>query len=270
MGKSEGNRELKSPAQVYDELFVPALFRQWAGVVADEAGVSNGDEVLDVACGTGVLACEAGRRAGDARVVGLDPNDDMLGVARRKNPAIDWRPGRAEALPFADASFDCVVSQFGLMFFEDRAAGLREMLRVLRPGGRLAIAVCDALDHSPGYAVLAELLQRLFGQPVADAFRAPFALGDVTQLRTLCEQAGVADTGIVRRDGTVRFDSIDRLVGTKRACVWPLVGLLDEPQFERLRAAANESLAPFVGADGAVQFVMPALIVRAIRRTARR
>jgi ubiquinone/menaquinone biosynthesis C-methylase UbiE len=75
-----------------------------------------------------------------------------------------------------------VVSQFGMMFSDDRPVALRQMMRVLRPGGRLAVAVCDALDHSPGYAVIAELLQRLFGHEVADAFRAPFVMGDRRQL----------------------------------------------------------------------------------------
>ena len=212
MGKSETTVAARSPAQVYDEFFVPALFQQWGGVIADMARVAPGQRVLDVACGTGVLACAAAERVGrDGAVTGLDPNDEMLAVARGKSARIEWRNGRAESLPFADASFDRVASQFGLMFFEDKAAGLREMMRVLRPGGRLAVAVCDALDHSPGYAVLAELLQRLFGATVADAFRAPFALGERKQLRSLCEQAGIQRAGCARgRHRALRVDRAAR------------------------------------------------------------
>jgi hypothetical protein len=135
------------------------------------------------------------------------------------------------------------------------------MMRVLRRGGRAAVAVCDALDHSPGYAVLAELLQRLFGPSVADAFRAPFALGEREQLRLLCEQAGIRDAQLARADGMVRFESIAQLVSTERACVWTLGGLLDHGAFDRLLEEADESLRPFVTDDGAVAFAMPALVI---------
>jgi ubiquinone/menaquinone biosynthesis C-methylase UbiE len=264
MGKSETTVATPSPAQVYEAFFVPALFQQWGRILADMARVAPGQRVLDVACGTGVLACAAAERVGPGgAVTGLDPNDEMLAVARGKNTPVEWRNGHAESLPFADASFDRVASQFGLMFFADKAAGLGEMMRVLRPGGRLAVAVCDALDHSPGYAVLAELLQRLFGATVADAFRAPFALGERKQLRSLCERAGIRDAQVARADGTVRFKSIARLVATERACVWTLGGLLDDSQFDRLLEEAEESLQPFITADGTVAFQMPALVITA-------
>ena len=181
-------------------------------------------------------------------------------MARAKGIRVEWRRGRAEALPHPEASFDRVVSQFGLMFFEDKVAGLREMMRVLRPGGRLVVAVCDALDHSPGYAVLAELLQRLFDPAVANAFRAPFVLGERSTMRAILDRAGLGNAQVSRIDGVVRFDSIERLVSAERACVWTLGGLLDGRQFERLLEEAQESLGPFAGADGAVEFTMPALV----------
>jgi SAM-dependent methyltransferase len=259
--------DTRSPAEIYDEQFVPALFRPWAAAVADAAHIGSGQRVLDVACGTGVLACEAAERVRpDGSAVGLDANPQMLTVARRKPVPVTWTDGRAEALPFPDAAFDAVVSQFGMMFFDDRVAALREMKRVLREGGRLAVAVCDALDRSPGYAAFALLLQRLFGDAVAEAFRAPFAIGDAALLRALCDEAGVAGAEVASLDGTVRFDSIDALVSTERACAWTLGGLLDDAQFDRLRAESHRTLRPFVQADGKISFNMPALVITAVRR----
>jgi SAM-dependent methyltransferase len=184
-------------------------------------------------------------------------------VARRKSSEIDWRDGAAEALPFPDASFDAVVSQFGMMFFADRAGAVREMLRVLRPGGRLAVAVCDAVENSPGYAELAAMLDRLFGQAVGDAFRAPFTLGDADRLSAIFVAGGAAAVAVARHDGTVRFASIRAMISTERACVWTLGGLLDDAQFARLLAGAQQQLARLVQADGSVVFSMPALIATA-------
>jgi len=260
------NPESLSPAQVYDQRFVPALFQYWGNIVADIAQIDSGQRVLDVACGTGVLACAAAQRTGHTgAVTGLDANEEMLSVARQKTNQIRWTHGLAESLPFEANEFDVVASQFGFMFFEDRVEALREMMRVLRPGGRLTVVVCDGLDHSPGYAVLAELLHRLFGESVAAAFRAPFVCGDHIMLQSLCKKAGIENAEISRHDGPVRFDTIDDLVATERACAWTLGGLLTDSQFDRLRTEAQESLIPFLDAGGKVQFTMPALAISATK-----
>ena len=228
-----------APAEVYDRSFVPALFAQWGPVMAEAAAVAAGARVLDVGCGTGAATVAAAARAGpDGRVVGLDPNPGMLAVARR-HPGIAWVEGRAEALPFPDAAFDAVVSQFAMMFFDDRVAALREMQRVLAPGGRMAVAVCGALSASPGYSALAALLDRLFGSEVGDTFRAPFALGDARALQALAADAGLGDASVTERVGTVRFPSIAELIATERACVWTLGGVLDDDQFLRLRGSGG-------------------------------
>lgn len=259
--------EPRSPAEVYDSHFVPALFAQWGPVVAAEAEVRKGDRVLDVACGTGTLALAGAEIVGPAgSVVGLDANPEMLAVARRKPVQIEWLEGRAEALPLPENSFDAVVSQFGFMFFEDKPQALREMMRVLRPGGRLAVAVCDAVENSPGYGAFALLLDRLFGTQVGDAFRAPFCLGDAGQLNAICHEAGIDDAEVVQRNGQVQFKSIDALVSTERACVWTLGGVLTDEQFKRLLKESERTLKPFVSDGGTIQFDMPSLIIRAQKR----
>jgi len=100
-----------SPAEIYDQLFVPALFAQWGPAMAAAADVRLGDRVLDVACGTGALTLAVAEVVGPhGSSVGLDPNPEMLAVAKRKHSQIEWVEGKAEALPMANASFDAVVS----------------------------------------------------------------------------------------------------------------------------------------------------------------
>ena len=259
---STPSRELDAtlPAEIYDTRFVPALFGPWAVEIARTAGIEAGHDVLDVGCGTGALACHvASSFAGAGTVTGLDPNEAMLEVARGKPEPVRWVNGQAEALPFEAHCFDRVVSQFAMMFFEDAVQALREMRRVLRPEGRLVVAVCDGLDHSPGYAVLTELLHRLFGSLAAESFRAPFSLGDRSRLSGLAREAGLDGARVQRREGRVGFRSIADLVSTERACAWTLGGVLDDAQFQRLSSEAEESLRPFTDEAGALAFDVPAL-----------
>lgn len=256
----------QSAAEIYEAFFVPALFAEWSERVADAARLLRGQHVLDVACGTGVLARHAAERVGPAGiVVGLDVNEGMLEVARRQAPEIEWRQGRAESLPFEDGIFDAVVSQFGMMFFDHQATAIREMYRVLRPGGRLVVAVWDALERTPGYAALHELLRRLFGEAVADALRAPYSLGDSGDLKALFDEAGVPDVAITTREGTARFPSIDAWMHTDIKG-WTLADALDDDQYERLRREAQLALQPFVKGAGRVEFSAPAHIASAAQR----
>jgi ubiquinone/menaquinone biosynthesis C-methylase UbiE len=261
MSKITSGQVTASAAEVYEEFYRPALFQEWTGPMLEAAAVEPGARVLDVACGTGVLArALAGRVGPRGSVVGLDINESMLTVARRVSPRVEWRAAAAEQLPFEAESFDAVLSQFGLMFFDDRRAAIGEMQRVLKPGGRLAVAVWDTLENTPGYAAFVALLQRLFGEQVAGSLRAPFVLGDEKVLASLFEEAGVAGARVATRRGTARFPSIDAWVYAD-VKGWTAADLIDDAGHERLRREAERELRPFAGDDGAVTFAMPAHIV---------
>ena len=244
---------------------MPALFAEWAPKVADALEPIARGKVLDVACGTGVLGRELAQRMGPARVCGVDRNEGMLSVARRIAPNVDWRLARAEQLPIDSRGCTAVGSQFGLMFFEDRARALSEMWRVLAPGGRLAVAVWGLLDDTPGYAALVELLQASFGERIADELRAPFCLGEPSTLRQLFAEAELPEPTIETAFGTAQFSSIEAWVTTEIRG-WTLVDRIDDQQLARLIHQASSALASFTLSDGSVEFSSCAHIVSARKR----
>jgi ubiquinone/menaquinone biosynthesis C-methylase UbiE len=259
---SESLQAQRDAASAYEAVFVPALFAQWTGRVADAARIRTGQRVLDVACGTGVLAREALARTGPTgHVAGVDPVPGMLAVAEQLAPAIEWREGVAESLPFADGAFDAVVSQFGLMFFGDRPRALREMLRVLAPGGRMAIAVWDSLDNLPAYAAEVALLARLAGEPAADALRAPFVLGDRGVLAKLFDQVGI-QANLSSEQGTARFASLRAMVEGDLRGWLPVRGVrLSENVIAQVLDEAERALGAYASAEGGVAFPVSAHLV---------
>jgi ubiquinone/menaquinone biosynthesis C-methylase UbiE len=140
----------------------------------------------------------------------------MLAAARAVPPpadtSIEWRDGDATALPFHDGTFDVVLCQLGLQYFGDRLAALRDMRRVLVPGGRSVVLVWQSIDASPGFALLADALERHVGPETATIMRAPFVLGDRYQLQALMSDAGFHDVRVRGETGTVNFESTEHFV----------------------------------------------------------
>jgi SAM-dependent methyltransferase len=246
-------------SEVYEQHLVPAIFGAWAPLVVEAASLRPGERVLDVACGTGVVAREAAARVGaNGTVVGLDLNPGMLAVARALPPGsgapVEWREGDAAALPFPDAAFDVALCQFGLQYVPDRPAALAEMRRVLVPGGRLALLIWRSIEESPGFALLAEALERHVGAPAAAIMRAPFDLAEPDEVRGLIAGTGFRDVDVQRVEGTVRFPSAERFVQVQVAGS-PLAGPVGEAS-EAARAALIEEvmavLRPYEGSQGLV------------------
>lgn len=252
-------------AWAYEGLHVNALFRQWAAPVLDAAAVSAGHNVLDVACGTGVVAREAQARVGPGgSVTGLDIGPGMLAVAESIEPSVRWTEGDAGQLPFGDDEFDAVVNQFGLMFFPDRVQAIGEMLRCAKPGGRIAVAVWEALERSEAYPISVDLLERRAGAAAADALRAPFVLGDVDELRRVFEEAGASNISFDTQHGTARFPSVRSMVEADLRGWLPVMGVfLDDELIEQILTEAESALAAYVASDGQMVFDAPAHIVTA-------
>jgi SAM-dependent methyltransferase len=263
MAESERWQVSTDAAEVYESCFVPAIFGAWASPVADAAGIRRGHRVLDVGCGTGVLAREALRRVGqEGQVVGLDLNEGMLAVAARAEPNIEWRQGDASSLPFEDASFDIGVSQFALMYFPDRVASLREMWRILAPGGRLAIAAWAPIDHARGYQILVDIAARQCGREAADVLAAPFVLGDQARLAKLVADSGISGANITLHEGSIRFPSVKEFIRIEVKGS-PLAGMLSDDVMQALAAEAENALVEFVVPSGEIVMPMDAHIVTA-------
>jgi ubiquinone/menaquinone biosynthesis C-methylase UbiE len=185
----------------YERYQVPSVFEPLARMFLQRIALRPGQRVLDVACGTGVVTRLAAPILGPAGViVGVDLNLKMLEVAREHAPTngaqVEWRQGDAASLPGSDADFDVVLCQQGLQFFPDKARALRDMHRVLRPGGLVGICVWRAIEHSPCHLAIAEALHRLVGAEVAQRFQAPFSFGDPDVLNAAMVAAGFRDVDI--------------------------------------------------------------------------
>jgi SAM-dependent methyltransferase len=252
-------------AELYESKFVPAFFAEWAPRLVDVAEVGPGQAILDVACGTGVVArTAADRLAGAGRIVGVDLNEAMLTVARRVRPDLEWRRGDAGALPFPDASFDRVLCQMALMFFPDRAGTLREMRRVAAPHGIVALLVPGRLDAQPAYGPFVEMATHHAGPDAASLLSAYFACGDLAGLTALVESAGLHVTATWTHLGRARFGSVDEFVAAEVEST-PLIGRISEETYRRVREGAREVLRPFTTPAGRVEIPLEGHLVAARR-----
>jgi len=240
-------------AENYERNYVPVMFAPLAERLLDSVELRPGDRVLDVACGTGIVArCAARRLDGDGRVAGLDLNVRMLDVARSVSAseglAIEWYEGSAFALPFADGSFDVVLCQQALQFFADRPAALREMHRTLAIDGLLAVSVSRSIEFRPEVAALAEALERHIGPEAAVARLSVVALGNAGELEQLVTAAGfrmveVRSVAITHRHASV--EEYLRLIESSSPSTFS-VERLDEPTRRAIMVDLNAALQPYV------------------------
>ena len=249
-------------AQGYEQFFVPAIFDQWPSRIIEAAGVGDGDRVLEVGCGTGVLAREVIKRVGtDGSVVGLDLSESMLGVARGICPEVDFRQGDAMDLPFDDESFDVAIASFMLMFVPDPVQAVGEMWRVLKPDGRLVITVWEPLDQNPVYSGLVDIARQRIDDTAGTSLAWPFALGEDGKLIEICHSAGIGDVGISTHDGRAKFPSLEGFVRTEIQA-WVLADSVNEESLSVVVGDSQERFADYCDASGAVDIPLNAVMAK--------
>jgi len=182
-------------AELYQSFFVPTIAGPMTGELVDAAALQPGERVLDVACGTGVVARAAAERVGPTgTVTGIDLAPDMLEVAEAIPAAgapIAWHQGDAAALPLPDAAYDVALCQLGLMFVPDKPAALAELHRVLVPGGRVVMSTPGAVQ--PPFAALETAISDTIGPDVGAVLATVFSMDDPAQLAGLLEGSGFTE-----------------------------------------------------------------------------
>ncbi len=204
-------------AQLYHANMVPSIFGPFAEGLMGIAAPQAGENVLDAACGTGVLACLAGRGIGNSgRVVGLDVNSQMLNVAREtaasEGLSIEWAERDISNTEFADGEFDLIVCQQGLQYFPDKERAFVEVRRVLGANGRLVFSVWRPIEFNPGYLVFAQVLEQLVSQEAGANRRAPFLFSNKAAIRDLVSGAGFGSVQILLDVRVCRFASAEAMI----------------------------------------------------------
>ncbi len=254
-------------AEVYQACFVPTIIAPWVPRTLELIAPRAGERMLDVACGTGAVTRHAAKHVGPSGcVAGVDLSPDALAVARemRRLPAsarIEWLEAPADKLPFDKGSFDIVTCQFGLMFFSDRVAALKEMRRVLAKGGRIAVVTWGALDKCVGNAAMARAWREYIGNHQADQFNPPHSLCDPDEVKSLLCSAGFTYVEAGIHAGRARFVSSRALVRSYGA----LVALnVDAATRDAIFKMVARLMKPYVGPRG-LCYPMETVMARAQR-----
>jgi ubiquinone/menaquinone biosynthesis C-methylase UbiE len=247
-----------SPA-AYEEYLVPGFFKPWAETLVQLSSPSPGSTILDVACGTGIVARTAAAKTGsDARVIGLDINPQMLNkateMAEKEGLEINWQQGDAGDLPFEENRFDHLFCQQAMQFFPEPQQVLKEMQRVLKPGGALALNILRSIQHNPAYKILADELEEHAGETAGTMMRSPFPDWNQKTIRNMAAEAGFGDILIHLEIISMRYPSPEEFL-RREAASSPLAGEIESIDSEtrmELINDLNDSLNDYVDDHGVI------------------
>jgi len=204
--------------KTYERYIVTTWMLDWTEDLLTAGDVGPQKRVLDVACGTGIVARKAAVRVGSGgRVAGLDANEGMLTVAgtcaqQEGCTAVEWYRSDVTRMPFSCGEFDTVLCHQGLQFFPDRHAALREMARVLTPGGRLALGVWGRPDRCPYVIAVSGVLEEYLGTDATTLFKQASSLSDQNELIGLVRDAGFSDIHLRAETKIARHPSLPELL----------------------------------------------------------
>lgn len=252
-------------AENYQRYFVPAIATPVSAGLLETARLQPGEHVLDVACGTGVIARLAAEAVGPTgSVTGIDLAPDMIDVARA-TPApagspINWHVADAATLPFPDDTYDTVLCQMGLMFIPDRPTAIAEMRRTLIPGGRVVISTPGAIQ--PPFEILARALVEHINADLGGFVRAVFSMHDPDALASILHGADLRDVTVTVRQAALRLPApVDFLWQyINFTPMGPIVARAPEAAKKAMERDIAERWQPYAGKTGAVAGEQPMVI----------
>lgn len=246
-------------AEQYEELLGPFLFEPFAADLSARTGDLSSSSILELACGTGRLTRHLAFALGPkSRLVATDINAEMLAVARQEvaHPRIEWSEADIVDLPFANAEFDLVVSQFGMMFPADKAKAFAETRRVLRKGGRLLFNTWGPGAGNPVWALLGEQLRAIFGDGAAAPIAQPFSLSEEAPVLQQLEDSGFARVSVHRVRLMVQIESA-ALAAQGMIAGLPVINLVRQRAPEALPGMLDRLAARYAETFGDHPMVAP-------------
>ena len=254
MSDASGFQVSGNAAELYEQYAVPYVLGPWAAELVELAALREGDCVLDLACGTGVVARLAAPRVGTTgRIIGLDLNAGMIAVARTlavpSGPPIVWIEGSAMAMELPDASIDVILCQQGLQFFPEKLAALREMHRVIVPGGRVLLSVWRS--SGPYNTAVGDALERHVDMATATKYRANRTVPHAEELHSLLVEAGFRDVHVRSSTMVIRLPPMEQFVlrHLSSSPVAGVVAALTEPERSALAGEVAAALHAYIDGD---------------------
>lgn len=233
--------------ELYEKFLVPTIFVPWAQHILSNVVPQRGDNILDVACGTGIVARMAKARVGPSgQVVGVDLNAGMLEVARATaaDGTIEWLEADVGHIPLEDGIFDKTYCQQGLQFFPDKVCALREIARLLKSNGTCVAVVAQSIEQNPLMHSQSAALENHINKDAAAGIRAVCGLSDKEEIKGLFESAGYIDVECKTVDLTLTHPD-GRTFVKNGVMSTPVAGLMADWDDEAREALLDDILLGF-------------------------
>ncbi len=253
MTKKSGWQLSSGGPDAYEKYIVPAYTGAWADEIVNRACLGAGEKILDVACGTGLVARTASEKQNNSDLIyGIDVNEVMIKKAREIQPSINYHHGDVTEMPFPDNKFDVIFCQQGLQYFPDPSLALEEMNRVLVENGRVLLSVWRPIEYSPFYASLCKILEHYLNRKAASMLSGAFDFGGYEKLKTLFKNAGFNNIKVNIVIKQMSYSPLDEFIagGLMASPFFKDIQEMQESKREEMLLEINKSNQDYIDDNG--------------------